>query len=452
VVGSSQRSPVGHAPDRILWDVVEEHLDEVEFLFELWRNTLDASHYTLAELRKGPEMRLLAHLDGLRVGGEVVVQRLLEPALADEGTEPLRAAAVALAMFTATEPGRGRTLVQRLPALAEPVQAGVAWALAACDRPDLATVLTSAIAQGTGALPAMLLEVSAARAEDVQGVLDPLMHADDPATRIAVARACGVDRRRLPWVERATIAGDEALRDAALPTALTMGSEHAWQLVGRLALDAKLVHRDAMTWMAQLGEPRLVDALAARLSDEGARADVLWALGFSGRVAAADACLQWLGDEDFGPLAGEAFAGITGIDVHDDAYWEDAVPTEDVDGELPPLAQDLEAELVVAPEEELRPPKPDAIAKWWVEHRGRFAPEQRWIAGQPAQLDGFLHALRTESMRRRHARAFELLVRSQGRARVPTRMMSSAQQRAIEACTGAGRVDGNRPFSKIGAG
>ena len=82
----------------ILWDVVEEHLDEAEFLAEVWHVNLDSPAYLRDEFEKGPQERLMAHVDGLVVGGDEVRTELLEAALADEDTERWRAAAAALAL------------------------------------------------------------------------------------------------------------------------------------------------------------------------------------------------------------------------------------------------------------------------------------------------------------------------------------------------------------------
>lgn len=80
--------------DLILWDVVEEHLDEAAFLWTQWERGLHSPLYKLHTLRDRVEERMLAHLDGLVVGGEAVAQRLLYPAL----TEGLGGIAFAAAM------------------------------------------------------------------------------------------------------------------------------------------------------------------------------------------------------------------------------------------------------------------------------------------------------------------------------------------------------------------
>ena len=80
---SESRSPTPMPEDLILWDVVEEHLDEAAFLWTQWERGLQSPLYKLHELRDRVEERMLAHLDGLVVGGEAVAQRLLYPALTE---------------------------------------------------------------------------------------------------------------------------------------------------------------------------------------------------------------------------------------------------------------------------------------------------------------------------------------------------------------------------------
>lgn len=83
---------------QILWDVVEEHLDEAEFLVEQWQSARRSPSDTLAELVAGPEMRLEAHVDGLRGNGPLALERVAWPVL-EGGGEPQRVAAAALALL-----------------------------------------------------------------------------------------------------------------------------------------------------------------------------------------------------------------------------------------------------------------------------------------------------------------------------------------------------------------
>ena len=79
----------------ILIDIVEEHLEEADFLWQQRENALKDRAYTLNDLAELEE-RLLAHLDGL-VLAEKDGWDLLQPKLADgEVGEVFAAAFVAL--------------------------------------------------------------------------------------------------------------------------------------------------------------------------------------------------------------------------------------------------------------------------------------------------------------------------------------------------------------------
>src|SRR5262245_29573732 len=86
-----------YTPPQPRWDILEEHLDEAEFLWGMWEHALRAPNYDLDEVARGPEERLLAHLDGLVAGGPAVAPRLLVPAL--DAREPHRVAAAAAALL-----------------------------------------------------------------------------------------------------------------------------------------------------------------------------------------------------------------------------------------------------------------------------------------------------------------------------------------------------------------
>jgi hypothetical protein len=70
----------------VLWDVFQEHLDEAAWLWGEREASLDSPVYSIAEVAGSLEERVLAHLDGLVLGGKPVADKLLLPALA--GDEP----------------------------------------------------------------------------------------------------------------------------------------------------------------------------------------------------------------------------------------------------------------------------------------------------------------------------------------------------------------------------
>ncbi|MCR9165750.1 MAG: TIGR02270 family protein [Nannocystaceae bacterium] len=440
----------------ILWDVVEEHLDEAEFLAEVWHVNLDSPAYLRDEFESGPQERLMAHVDGLVVGGDEVRTELLEAALADEDTERWRAAAAALALLETPSSQVSAGLFTGLDERPDEVREGIVAALSMSPRADIDVRITDALAKdGDLAHRAALATVGGNRGVNPGNRVDDLLQGEDPTAKAAaISMLAFGDRRYLNWVEHCLADPDPQLRRAALRSGLIMGSGPAWQSVGKLGLAAE-PDPDAMVLLATLADARIVERMCGRLSDdeEEHRAALVHALGYSGRRCAMEACLPLLAHESLGPLAGEAFASMTGLPLDDDAYWDDVEDDDDTDVEDEDLDAELDADdddddLEVRPEDELRIPKPGAIAQWWSEAQARFNPKMRYIAGRPADQAAIGHAFAVLPLRRHHAFAFELLVRSKGQTHLRSRALTDASAAALDALHSMPRIDGNRPYGQ----
>jgi len=440
--------------DAILWDVVEEHLDEAEFLAETWHVNLDSPAYLRDEFEQGPQERLLAHVDGLVVGGEDVRAELLEPALADEDTERWRAAAVALSLLSHSNVQFAAPLFDGLDERPQEVRHGIVDAFAMSSRADLDVRITDALRRGGEPDHLVALAtVGGMRGANPGNLVDSLLQGTDETGRAAAVSMLPFgDRRYLTWVEHSLAGTTPQLRWAATRAGLVMGSGPAWQQVGKWGL-AEEPDADAMVLLASLADQRIAERIAERTQDEAVRPLALHALGYSGRRLAMETCLKWLGDEAVGPLAGEAFAAMTGLPLDDDVFWDDVEDTEDEHEGEDDLDEDLEEEdldedLGVGAEEELRIPKPEAILAWWKDAQSRFDAKKRYIAGRPADQVAIAHALKVLPMRRHHALAFELLVRSKGTVNLRTRALTFASAEVLAGLPGIPDVDGNRVYGQ----
>lgn len=133
-------------------DVLEEHLDEASFLWSQWERALVSSLHELSDTAELEE-RLLAHVDGLVIGGEPAVSELLLPGL--ETDEPERVSASALALLSA--PGK-RELEEALGVLDsgdEVQRAGLARALELSEREGLEAMLLKRLTAEDPALQAV---------------------------------------------------------------------------------------------------------------------------------------------------------------------------------------------------------------------------------------------------------------------------------------------------------
>lgn len=402
-----------------VWDIVEEHLDEAEFLWEQWEHSLVAPHYTLTEVADGPEERLLAHLDGLVVNGPLVAERLLVPTISDLDAEPTRVRAAALA------------LLQR------PDEAGVASVLAAfqelpLQRDDLARALECS---DRADLRSRISTLLTATDLDLRHSAARIMAFHDPSFTDAIPTLLASDRTtdRALGLRLATRLPDEArhrheilaslrsdhpeLRDIALRSGALLGMPEAWTRARDLvrSMDPSAGHASLL--LALRGEAADTPLLLASVAAEPTRNAGLWALGYVGTAEAVDATLQWLEDDAHARLAGEALAAITGLDLED--------------ADLTRVASEDEA-LEHSPQDDLPLPDPMGVLLWWRENRDRFADGRRHVAGMPRTLAGQWAAIQGGPMRRRGAHLLALQLQLPAKHRPSLEVLAPTRRQRAE--------------------
>jgi uncharacterized protein (TIGR02270 family) len=406
----------------LMKDVYEQHLDEADFLWTQWERALAAPDRTLGDT-ESVEERLLAHLDGLVVGGAPVAEVLLMPALESEEPARLSAALWALLANPGGMPtGRLEALLESLPG---ELHAPVRRALELSGRRDLAgAVLQPWLKKEDATFVAMALDVLAFRREGSQPPLEWLSH---PDARVVAAALRGL--RPLPpgvdalWLGRLLEDPRPEVADAALEAGWVSGARAAWDALGERVDGRTGAPRLAMVMLALSGEARDLHRLLQCLGSEETRADALWALGFSGRREAAEACLEMMNERPVAPLAAEAFSAITGLE------WAApyVLPREEEEA-LPPLEEDLARDLTPRSEDALPVPFLPAVSAWWKEASKRFTEGARYVRGHEFSPGVLLDALEHGPMRRRHVLALELAWRSHGTCQVQTRAFTHRQR------------------------
>ncbi|RKH49248.1 TIGR02270 family protein, partial [Corallococcus llansteffanensis] len=407
-----------------LRDVYEEHLDEAAFLWTQWERALAAPDRTLADTETVEE-RLLAHLDALVVGGAPVAEALLLPAL--ESEEPTRLSAALWALLAQPDVLKTSTMEALLGTLPGELRSAAQRALELSGRRDLPGVVLQPW-QGMQEAPfvALALDVLAFRREVSRPPLERLSHPDGQVVAAALRGLWPLPPEvEALWLARLLKDPRPGVADAALEAGLVSGAGAAWEACRARVTGAARAARLPMVVLALGGERRDLELLVGLLGREDARADALWALGFSGRREAAEACLELMGERRVAPLAAEAFSAITGLE------WAGpyVLPREEPE-ELPPLVEDLSQDLEPRPEDALPVPAQPAVAAWWKEARQRFSEGKRYLWGREFGPDVLLDALEQGPMWRRPVLALELAWRSQGACLVQTRAFTH-QQRTV---------------------
>lgn len=423
----------------LLMDIYEEHLDEASFLWVQWNRALLAPDYNLEDTATLEE-RLLAHLDGLVVGGELVARELLLPVLDSE--DPPRISAALWALLA--EPGRldMAEWVKWVQASApEAPLAAFRRALELNGRAEVGEFLVPLLRSKESLLQAWAFEVLASRGQLPRGVEVELLGHPDARVVMAVLRSGPVLPRDVASRELPRLMADArpGVPEAAILAGMLSGVHAAWEAC-RKAVDAHTkVDRTSLVLLALGGGERDLERLLACTRVEAMREDSVWALGFSGRVEAAEACLEFMGSMPVVALAGEAFSAITGLKL-EGAYVMEAENEES----LPPLEEDLARDLEPRPEDALPVPIREAVATWWTEARKDFARGTRYLRGRVFSLEGLLEELERGPMWRRHELALELSLRSQWACQLQTRAFT---QRQLAGLAQAREMRGRLPAS-----
>lgn len=410
------------------WDIQEEHLDEAAFFWGQWERSLSAPDEVLPDVAASEE-RLLARLDALVLGGPRVAERLLVPALASDEPERLSSAAFALLFDPSSRRGSDAVL-NALGDAAPGARAAILRALELLPTASLPTWVESLLAQPEPSLQALALDVLGAHGLSPGLELTGFLTEGEPRVSAAALRAAVRLRARLERkvLQRFWSSSQSSVRDAAIIAGLIQGQREAWmscrQVVEARGPDLEL----PLLLLALGGDAGELAPLRGLLDVTALRPHVLWALGFSGRVSAAEACLAYLGDEAVGHLAAEAFCSITGLELSGRFMAGAPFPEDEEAGSEAPSTPGSHP----VPGPGLPLPDARAVQAWWGESRTRFNPETRYLRGRPWSPAVLLQGLWTEPMRRRHSLALEVALRSQGAFQARTRRFARHQLLVLE--------------------
>jgi uncharacterized protein (TIGR02270 family) len=257
-----------------------------------------------------------------------------------------------------------------------------------------------------------------------------LLGSKDDTVRAEAIRATRLlpKSEALALVQRGLADDSAPVREAALEAGLVLGLREAW------ARCVQWVKTRDGGWVAPWalavgGRPVELEGLILVLNDPKHRDDALWALGFSGRLQAAEAALREL-RRDGNPLAAGCFAAITGLPLREPFWMETNGEATEEDEEQPAPA---------------RPPRPgspgprppkgqvhlEAVEQWWAEARGHFEPDRRYLRGRPFTRESLAAELEEGPMLNRPVLLLEVAIRTRGSILVEPRTWTSQQRRQV---------------------
>ncbi len=403
-----------------LREEIEDHLGQAQGLWARWHRSLSSPDQNLAAAWRSSEERLHDHLPALQRGGLKAVVEVYLAALASDELDRLAVVAFAL---SAIAPGREPLLAAMMRAEGPRLQALRRGVELARD-PGFLALLDRRFEAAPARVQAAVLDLRRFGRDDPGPHTLDLLLGSDLACQVAAARAVRHARSELAVdraVDLAMMAPHPEVRNGAIESGLYAGQAEAWSACLQ-TVRAGVPGRGALllpiALLGTIAEHRLViDGLA----DEETRADAIWALGFAGSVAAADACLELLAQELHPAAAAEALGAITGLDLR-----REGLAVADAEGPSGRAAR-------LSHDQALPLPDIPGVIRWWNRNRARFSADERYIGGRPRSANALQEALEHGPTRRRPPLALELAIRTSRRYVVTPDAFSAQQRREMAA-------------------
>ena len=366
----------------VLIDIVEEHFDELDFLWEHRESNVFTRDWTIEDLAEHEE-RAEAHLDGLRLA-ELHAVDMANERIA--GEETFAALAATLVLFeTGCEEPRER-IGEALRNAGMDAFQGIRIALRHCAVDGFTNPLQDLLAGDDPSRRSGALDILAFHRRPVSAPLDQVLAAEDPRTRsLALGAAGRLGALEASHVAAAMASPEPEVRRAALEAAARVGMPNLLPYCRDAA--SREIDPDpvAVGFLGLLGDAADVATLHAVLARRDLAAAAIGAFGAMGRVEAVPLLIELMADDDLGVTATEAYRRITGA--------------SDVEGEKPfPRPEVAEGE----DEDEALPPDPAKARADWERRAPQMTPDVRWQSGLPVpegELPPAFGAMTLESRR-----------------------------------------------------
>lgn len=354
-------------------DVLEEHLDELGFLFGRWRTALRDPEETIRSVGDLEE-RIHAHRQGVLAVGERA-HPLLSESL--EGGDPdLTFAAAYAALHGGAEALTDRVMTIFESAEGPPFEA-VATALAHAPTPPTAVERVRAALGGDRTDRAIAAAGVLAHHDALELSGDQLrwfLEDDAAAVRESAWSLAGDVRARVPARSYAAALRDDelAVTGAAMTAGAWCGERGTLEALRHLAAEPAAERLPLLLLLAALAPPDAVDEVGSLVARGDLGPGRFRLAGAFGHPALMDAVLGALEDDDpaTAAAAGRAFTRMTGIDVESDEVA--TVPPDD--GEEPDAVEAAFLDEVVLPD-------PEKARRAWDAARPRLEAAPRLCRG-----------------------------------------------------------------------
>ena len=414
-------------PKLIIGQVVQEHAEEVAYLYSLRPILTTAPHITLDDLF-GFDDRIAAHLDGLSIAGENGWHYCAAPLDSPSRGQVFTAAVWAIESKQRTKLDRVFALVEALPEGAAALISAFGW-------------VSARLLKGT----AKELLDNMALFRKIVGLAAFLIHRVDPGESLNIVITC----QDTPLRVRALRGAGELGRRDLLPKCIEYlkDQDHVcafWAAWSSVLLGDRSRAVESLRKLSVLSAPRQERALRLVLKalsiQEGHvvlktlaqnpsnQRELIRGTGIVGDPFYIPWLIKQLGDAKTARLAGEAFSFITGLDL---AYLDlDQKPPENF--ESGPNDNPNDDNVAMDEDDDLSWPDPAKIRAWWSANSYRFQADTRYFMGEPVSRAHCVKVLKEGYQRQRIAAAEYLCLLNPGTPLFNTSAPAWRQKRLLE--------------------
>jgi len=403
----------------MLTDIVvkncEHFADDASFLWLYRDQAVRSPNYNGSEVAELDD-RIEAHLDGLRVAGDIGWQTVENNLSWREAGEVFTGTAIAFSIGKKRFIDQVMEIGAQSPKTARGAISGMAWI---SDR-DTTPFIKSYMQSKEPMVQRIGIGACGVMRKDPGEILAQFLKSDSPLVcaralktagelgRVDALDAClanlnNKDSEVQFWAAwSAALLGDLEATEVLKNIALQGGSraERACDMAGR-----NMNVKDAQNWLQELGS-----------TSENLRMAIIFANAI-GMPVLIGWLINMMTIPELARKAGEAFTNITGADLvelqlaGDQPEAFEAGPSENPAEEMVEMDAD----------EDLPWPDVNRVAQWWAAHTSSFEPHQRYLLGRPVVMDSLKDVLQNGKQTQRHAAALELAMLSPGHPLIEVR-------------------------------
>lgn len=407
-------------------DIVTQHAEEAAFLWLLRDAAVHQPHYDLEDLVELDE-RIDAHLDGLRIAGEVGWEIAQEALSLQEPGEIFTAAVLA---FESMQTERWQVILEASmgqPELNRALISALGWH--SIDK--IASPINQFLYSNQVEQQCLSIAAFAIHRVNPSYRLDDALVDESILLRTRALRAVGELGRQdlLPKILQQTQADDEQIRFwAAWSTTLLGNRDQALETLKPISLlSSSLNIRALHILLRSLEVKNATDWLRVIAQDQKQLRHLIIGMGIIGDPTHIPWLITQMENPEVARIAGETFTFITGANLSDEAL-EGAQP---IDFEAGPTEDPEDESVDLDPDEDLPWPNPALVYTWWQKHQTRYHPQTRYLVGKPITAQHCQHVLTTGLQRQRIAAALELAIMRPSAPLFETRAPGLQQQQQL---------------------